>query len=548
MIGKESTVAEDIIKRLDELRGKRGNWESHWEEIAQRVLPNYSTLFDGRGFVIGGEKRTQEVFDSTAAIALSRFSSAMESMLTPRQGTWHNLRPTNNDLMKDRATRLWFEDLNRLLFKYRYAPKANFSAQIHETYVSLGAFGSGVMFVDDLQTNRGADGLRYKSIFLGEVYFCENHQGIVDTAYRIFTMSARQMIQMFGDKVPKEVAESAEKNIDKPYEVIHCVRPNTDKIDGRADFKGMEFYSAYVMRDGKAMLREGGYNTFPYCISRYVTTPGETYGRSPAMMVLPAIKTLNEEKKTILKQGHRIVDPVLLAYDDGVIDSFSLKNGAINYGGVSAEGRPLVHPLPTGNLSVGQEMMNDERAIINDAFLVTLFQILIDTPQMTATEVMERSREKGALLSPTMGRQQSELLGPMIEREIDLLMRQRKLPPMPSALREADGEYRIEYDSPLSRQQKAEEGAGTMRTMQWAAEIAAVSQNPAVFDHFNFDEIIPELADINAMPSRFINPPEVIQALRDGRRQQQATQQLIDAAPSMAAMMKQGVGASFGGD
>jgi hypothetical protein len=131
----------------------------------------------------------------------------------------------------------------------------------------------------------------------------------------------------------------------------------------------------------------------------------------------------------------------------------------------------------------------------------------------------------------------------MIEREIDLLMRQRKLPPMPSALREADGEYRIEYDSPLSRQQKAEEGAGTMRTMQWAAEIAAVSQNPAVFDHFNFDEIIPELADINAMPSRFINAPEVIQALREGRRQQQATQQLIDAAPSMAAMMKQGVGA-----
>ena len=41
---------------------------------------------------------------------------------------------------------------------------------------------------------------------------------------------------------------------------------------------------------------------------------------------------------------------------------------------------------------------------------------------MTATEVLERAREKGALLAPTMGRQQSEALGPMIEREIDILV------------------------------------------------------------------------------------------------------------------------------
>lgn len=536
-------TAEAIIRRVDELRGKRGNWESHWEEVAQRVLPNYSNLFQGRGFVVGGEKRTQEVFDSTASIALTRFASAMESMLTPRQGTWHNLKPSDHNLMKDRATRLWFEEVNRILFKYRYSPRANFASQIHESYMSLGAFGSGIMFVDDLQTPKGNDGVRYKSIFLGEIYFCENHQGIVDTAYRIFNMNARQLMQKFGDKVPKEIVDVAEKDQDNEYEVIHCVRPNTDKIEGRIDFKGMEFYSAYVVREGSSVLQEGGYNTFPFPISRYVTTPGETYGRSPAMMVLPAIKTLNEEKKTVLKQGHRVVDPVLLAFDDGVLDSFSLKAGAINYGGVSAEGRPLVHSLPTGNLAIAQEMMNDERAVINDAFLVTLFQILVDTPQMTATEVMERAREKGALLAPTMGRQQSELLGPMIEREIDLLMRQGRIPPLPFALQEAQGEYRIEYDSPLSRAQKAEEGAGTMRTVQWVAEIAATSQNPAVFDHFNFDEIIPELADINAMPVRFINSPEAIQALRDSRQQQAATQQLIDAAPSMAAMMKQGVGA-----
>ncbi|MDN8888877.1 portal protein, partial [Staphylococcus aureus] len=80
----------------------------------------------------------------------------------------------------------------------------------------------------------------------------------------------------------------------------------------------------------------------------------EIYGRSPAMNVLPAIQTLNEEKKILIKQGHRVVDPVLLAHDDGVMDGFSLKPGALNYGGVNAQGQKLVHTLDTGNVAVGK--------------------------------------------------------------------------------------------------------------------------------------------------------------------------------------------------
>lgn len=536
---------DGVIRRANQLRGDRGNWESHWEEIAERVVPSYSTLFESRGGAntTKGDKRTREQFDSTASIALTRFASAMESMLTPRNGVWHHLSASSPELMKDRNIRLWFDEVNRLLFKYRYNPRANFSSQMNETYMSLGAFGTGCMFVDELVSGGKKDGIRYKSLFLGEVYFCENHQGIIDTVYRIFHQTVRQMVQQFGDKVPKDITDQEEKYPDKVFEVIQCIRPNSELVRGRIDYRGMEFSSLYVVVEGKTLLSEGGYETFPIPVSRYVTVPGELYGRSPAMAVLPAIKTLNSEKRTVLKQGQMITDPVLLAYDDGVLDAFNLKAGAVNYGGVNKDGRALVQTLPTGNLSIVNEMMNDERQVINDAFLVTLFQILVDTPQMTATEVMERAREKGSLLAPTMGRQQSEMLGPMVERELDILSRQGKLPPMPQLLIEAEGEYRIEYDSPLSRAQKAESGAGIMRTIQWAAEISANSQDPAPMDHFNFDEIIPYLAEVNAMPAKFLNDIKAVGAKRQGRQEQQETQQLIDAAPSMASMMKADVGA-----
>lgn len=256
------------------------------------------------------------------------------------------------------------------------------------------------------------------------------------------------------------------------------------------------------------------------------------------MLALPSIKVLNEQKKTLLKQGHRTVDPVLLVADDGVVDTFSLKPGAVNYGGVSADGRPLVHTLPTGNLSLAQEMMDAERAVINDFFLITLFQILVDTPTMTATEVLERAREKGALLSPTMGRQQSEFLGPMIEREVDLLIAQGLLDPMPQALREAAGEYEVEYDSPLSRAQKAEEAAGLFRTVDWIREYVAVSGDPSPLDHIDWDRAMPDILDIQAVPTRWQRSMEGVQKLRDGRTKAQETQQLIDAAPAAASVIK----------
>ena len=506
------------------------------------MLPAYATQFTGqnRGQILAGVQRMEEMVDSTAALALTRFAAAMESMLTPRSSTWHTVVPSDPYLMKDRPSRLWFENLTRLLFKMRYASTANYASQKHEDYMMLGAFGTGNLFIDALDSPTDK-GLRYRAVHLGQTYFMENHQGVIDQVYRRFSLTARQAVQQFGqDALPDSLVKDAAmpRGNQKPYWFIHKVAPRAEYEPGRVDLAGMRYASCYVSLTNKVTVQEGGYHTFPYAISRYVTGPGEVYGRSPAMMALPTIKSLNEMKKTMLKQGHRTVDPVLLAHDDGILDSFSLRPGSINPGGVNAEGKPLVHALPVGNLAVGDKLMEAEKLIINDFFLVTLFQILVDTPQMTATEVIERSREKGALLSPTMGRQQSESLGPQVDREIDLLTQLRLLEPMPPALLEAKGDYTIRYDSPLSRMARSEEAAGFMRVVEYAKEIFAVTQDPTVMDGFNFDVAIPELADIQAVPVRWMKDAQAIQAARQDRAQQAQTQQMIQAAPAAANVMK----------
>jgi hypothetical protein len=384
-------------------------------------------------------------------------------------------------------------------------------------------------------------GVRYRNVHLGEAFFVENHAGIVDTMYRPFKLTARQKIQKFGEEVvPDDVKEAAKQpgQTEKQFEVLHCVYPRADFNPERVDSKGMAFASLYIFCEKKVVLQEGGYRTFPFAISRYTQASGEVYGRGPAQWVLPAIKVLNEEKRTVLKQGHRIVDPVLLAHDDGNLDSFSMKAGVLNAGGVSKEGRLLIQPLPTGNIAVGDKLMQMEKDVIHDAFLITLFQILVDSPQMTATEVLERAREKGMLLAPTAGRLQAEFLGPLIEREIDILSTQGLLPAVPPILQQVAAEYRIEYSNPLSRMARAEKAVGFMRALDAAANYAKLTGDPEPLDHFDFDTAMPEILDINGAPVAWTRDPEDIAARRKQRSDAAQAQQMVDAAPSVAGMMK----------
>lgn len=534
-------IAAGVIKDYNKLSGDRGNWESHWQEIAERIYPAQSRLFMGQfQSQTQGDKRNEYVYDSTGMIALQRFGAILDSLLTPRNQTWHRVTVSDKTLQKDRETRLFFEEMNKVLFRYRYAPLANFASQNQMNYKMLGAYGNGCVFIDPLKNfKRQDDGVRYRMCHLSGVYFRENHQGIVDTAYRYFKQKARESMQEdYAEELPDSIKDAAKTSPDREFAFIHCVKPRSDYDPQRTDLKGMPYASYYVSIEAQFLLQEKGHDTFPYAISRYEQNPGEVYARSPAMDALPAIKTLNEQKKAVLKQGQRATDPVVLIADDGIIDAWSFKPGTLVGGAVTPDGRPLAVPFPVGNVQAGREMMNDERAIINDAFLVTLFQILVETPQMTATEVLERTREKGILLAPTIGRQQSEYLGTMIEREIDVLQKQKKLPEYPQALLEAKGEYTIEYESPLSRSARAEEAAGALRSIEMALNVAAQSQNPALLDHFNWDVIVPETSDINGMPASWRNDPKTIQMIREGRNAQQEQQTAMQAAPGAAAMIK----------
>lgn len=533
----DDTFGVQVFNDWKRLEGQRHTWETHWNEIADLVIPELRGTFRPTDVNTPGEIKTHKQLDATPFIALDQFGAIMDSLLTPRTTKWHKLAPMNDELKKDREVALYLDTTNDILFRFRYQGHGNFASQNQMVYQMLGSMGTGCLFIDELTSGPG---IRYKSIPIGQIYIRENHQGIIDTVFRYFRLTARQALIQFKDKgsLPEEIVKDAEgAKPDKEYEFLHRVKPRHDFDPGRLDVLGKPWESVYVAIKTKKAIQVGGYSSMPYIVTRYRQTIGETYGRSPAMLALPAIKTLMAQKKVLLKQGHRVVDPVLLAHDDGIVDEISLRPGTIVHGGVNAKGQRLVHELPVGRVDLGKEMMDDERAVINSAFLVHLFQILAETPRMTATEVIERMREKGILLAPTVGRQQSEYLGSVIPREIDVLANQGLLPPMPQALLDAEGEFEIVYDSPLSRAMRAEETAGFVRTFETILPIINITQDPSLVDNFDTDVILRDVAANNAMPERWLASEDDVAAKRQQRAEAAEREAKQQDAPGQAALL-----------
>jgi hypothetical protein len=231
----------------------------------------------------------------------------------------------------------------------------------------------------------------------------------------------------------------------------------------------------------------------------------------------------------------------MLIHDDNVISRLRLVPNGLNVGGVDSQGRQMIQPLQTNaRLDYGLQMLEAEQRTINDTFLVSLFQILVQTPEMTATEVLERAKEKGWLLAPTMGRQQAELLGPIIERELDLLAANGVLPEMPPELIEARGDYAIEYDSPLNRAQRAEEAAGFFRTIEGLTPLAQLSPefSKVLAEKFDADAVIDMLVDVNGVPQRLLLSEDKRRAKEQEEQDASELQGILAVAPVVAKTAK----------
>ena len=521
-----SRTAADILREHGEMESDRSNFDTINQRIAELIWPN-SAMFNTQS--MPGQRRDFYQFDSTASLALPKFAAAAESILMPRTQQYQSLVPQDEALKRDRTVMAYCEELTRILFRARYAPGAGFTHATGEALQSHGAFGNACVFVDEVM---GVD-LFYRNIFFGDTWIREDYAGRVDGVHRKFKLRARQIAQMFPRaKLPEGLQKDIKNQPGREYEFIHCVKVRSDMDMGRRDYRGMPYSSYYVMQGPDMVVEEGGYRSMPYVFSRFRTAPGEMYGRGPADSVLNTLNLINEQQNTMLRAGQRAVDPPIMLVDDDGLETFNLKAGALNRGFVGADGSPLAVPFQSGaNLPIGLEMVQDSREVINDAFFVTLFRVLVEEPRMTATEALLRAQEKGELLGPAIGRLQQEMLDPITVRELDILSRVPDLlPEMPPQLAEAGGLMAIEYDSPLDKMQRAGDGVAIQRFLEAMTPLEQI-QPGTIKKIASVERMGRKLAEAQGVPDSCLLDEQEQAAEVDASAEQEQAAALMQAAP-----------------
>lgn len=506
--------ADYLIKRNTQLRSERAVFESHWQECAEVTLPMKD---DVTKKTTPGSKHGLQILDNTAIQANEMLAGFLHGFLTNPSEKWFELTTGDQKLDEDDDVRLWLQDSeNRIM---NVLLNSNFQTEVHEVYLDLGCFGTAPMSIEEDEKTV----VRFASRPVKQVVIDENYRGEIDTFIREFHLKVGQIAEMFG---PDALSESQKKELkDAPeteYKCLHGVYPRAEaERAGMKPPKMLPWVSQYVIEQEKRTVREGGFSELPWVAPRWSKLSSEKYGRSPAMVALPEAKLINKMAETIIRGAQKVVDPPLQLPHDGFILPLNTKPGGLNYRLSGTGDRDEIKPIfNDARIDFGNQVMESVRTRIRDAFYQNQLTLGNNNPQMTATEINQRTDEKNRFLGPLLGRQQAEFLRPVIDRVFAIMSRKNMFqrPPQKLSGRVLD----VRYSSAIAQVQRANIGMSISKTIQAAAPF--IQMDPTVADLFNGEETARELARINGAPQRIIRNRDEIDKIRQGRQQAQEQQ------------------------
>lgn len=532
-------LLDDLCKRYDRLIDMRRLWEPVWQELADYILPRKGGITTR---VSQGQKLTTKLFDSTAVLANELLAASLQGALTSDAFKWFRLKTRRQDLNDIKVVAEFLDEAaDRMFLAFR---QSNLNSELQEVYLDLGAFGTGALYLEEIDpATPEFSGFRFHYIQLDHYVISENKDGLVDTVCRTIRMPARAAFALWKKKIGDALFRKYEKEPDELVSIVHCVYPRTDIKKFRVAKTNKPFASVYFSRNPKHMIQEGGFDYFPMMVPRWTKMHGEVYGRGPGFIAIPDVRTLNKAVELTLKAWAKAIDPPLKVRDDGVIGR--VKQGPSDL--ITLRDLDAVRPLESGaRFDVNQVQADRLRIAIKDAFFNNQLQ-LPNGQVMTATEVERRFELMQRFLGPTLGRIQTELLNPLIQRSFGIMFRRGAMPDLPSQLfvQLPDGSVSmetidIEYEGPLARAQRASDVQAIERTIQDLS--ALVGFDPTVLDIVDLDVVARMLAERNGVPPQAVRDAKTVRQIRDARRQAQEQaqqiQQLGETASKVAPLLR----------
>lgn len=530
-------IAKTCIQRLQEMKTDRQCFEQEWRECYEMAAPERMPEFSG---VKEDTKRVRaKLFDTTGADATQVLASSIVSGTTPANAVWFKAVPDGvDDQGEITEGERWLDNACRTM--WRNIHSSNFDSEIPDTVLDSIVAGWGVLYI----TEDEDDGFVFENWSIGNTYISSTKRsGIIDTVYRIHSMTAKAIVSEYGeDNVHKSILEASSKEPDKRFDILHVIHPRKEDGVNREGLPiNYPFASYHIDVSNKVLIKESGYKDFPCAVPRLYKKSASFYAVGQVSKALPSMKTLNAHSKMMLESAEMAIFGFWAARDDGVLNPSSLRIGPKKLAIVN--NLDSIKRIDGGsNYQISQyEADRLERAIKRTLMADQLHGV--DGPAMTATEVTERVNLIRQQLGPMFGRWQSELLTSILVRCFAIEMDRGTFGDIPDELMTSSLQFK--FINPLARSQQLEEVANTEMFFGSLGQLASIE--PTILDNVNFDSAANVLASGRGVPDSIMRSAREVADLRESRQkaqeeQQQAQQQqeLQAGAMEMAAKATQG--------
>lgn len=524
-------LAAQIMRRKASLETLRLPHEQTWRDCFDYSFPERGDGFFGEKSDAGAlQAKRARLMDSTSTDSGQILAAALMSGCTPSNSRWFGLT-AGKDTDEEKR---WFDESAETIWEYIHG--SNYDAVGFECTLDMVAAGWFVMYID---VDRELGGYHFEEWAMSSCYITSSKPGgMPDTLIRPYELTAEQAVNDFGEANVSEKVRQLVANNKQDEKVKFCqsIYPRgADAAGARA--KNLPFASCHIEVDTKKLVRESGYHECPFVAPRFSKLPNSDYGIGPIFRALPDIKQLNRLVYLEDTNLDMAVSGMWIAEDDGVLNPRTVKVGPRKI--IVANSVDSMKALKSGaDFNVAFSKKDSLQAAIRRALMADQLSPQ-DGPVRTAYETHVRVQMIRQLLGPIYGRMQPEWLAPMVSRCFGLALRAGILGTPPQSLQNKT--FNVSFTSPMAKAQKLEEVTAVESSLQTVGELAAATQDPAVWDNVDLEESIKIILDGRGAPARVGRSKEDIAAIRDARakaqQQAQAQQQQQEMAMPAAQQM-----------
>ena len=515
------------IEQLSEMKSKldsdRDSYRNVYDACLFYFLPEHqSEAVDRSNSTVAEDSQP---LDTTAQKASETLASGLFSSTVTMGSEFFGFRANNEKLNENDNVKRWFSDASKECL--RYMQNSNYSMMIFECLQYYTALETGVLY-----TGWEDDGLFYQSFPIPQCSIAEGKNSIVNTIFRSFQMTPQQAVEKWGDKNSKEILDAykdpAQRFVQFPF--YHAVLPrDPKKVKNRAIVgEDMEFASFYVDQQNSHIIEEGGYNSFPYAVPRYLRSSTSPYGRGSAFSALPLARQLDTLRADLMDGREHKLKPTVFLPVGSVQGDVDMRPSAVNYYN-QQQGVPVFYN-PDIDLNAGMQEQVQVQQEIDGLFFVSLFTALSNADaNMTATQVNAIKSEKAQGLQPVASRLFDELFSPHISRTLELLMENGKLKELPEELQGM--EWTVEYTTRLSALLDQIEVNSTMEIIGQTAQLYEMKATmPEIDDVVDIDQFVRNMFVAGNADMDIIRSKEETEERRKAKAEAQAQQQQAETA------------------